>query len=55
MEKREGTNTGRMGDNKPALAIVPQKAVFDKQRSDHFKFMMKKNTEPEKVIRLRKK
>ena len=23
MDRKEGTNTGRMGDNKPALAIVP--------------------------------
>jgi hypothetical protein len=46
-------SAGRMGDNKPALAIVVQKEVFDGKRSEHFKFMMKKNTEPEKNIRLR--
>ena len=42
-----------MGDAKPALAIVVKKEVYDDKRSEHFKFMMKKNTEPEKNIRLR--
>jgi hypothetical protein len=45
--------TGRMGDKKPALAIVVKKEIYDDKRSDHFKMMMKKNTEPEKNIRLR--
>ena len=54
-KNKDAPSAGRMGgDNKPALAIVVQKEIYDKKRSDHFKFMMKKNTEPEKNIRLRK-
>lgn len=53
MKTDEKSATGRMGDTKPALAIVVKKEIYDDKRSEHFKMMMKKNTEPEKNIRLR--
>jgi len=45
-------SAGRFGEKKPSKKIEPGKPTYDEKRSEHFQLMMKKNTRPEKDIRL---